>query len=87
MPCPTCSHTLHGIGYNMWHCSRCGTLVNCPTDGCVSVPALVGRCREFEKAIRGAEACCPSMAWQRLGVAEAIRLPEDLPTKEELKAP
>jgi hypothetical protein len=26
MACITCSHTMAGIGYGMFHCARCGTL-------------------------------------------------------------
>lgn len=71
MACPTCDHTLEGIGYRMFHCPRCGTLVGSPVAGAVHVPALVRRCREF-KVYAGATA---EPNWNRLGIAESINLP------------
>lgn len=74
MSCPTCSHTMDGIGYGMFHCPRCGTLINCPTDGAVHVPALVIRCRRFGETIGGV---CAEHAfrWKQLGVSESIDPP------------
>jgi hypothetical protein len=75
MTCPTCDATMQGIGYGMFHCPRCGTLKGCPVDGAVVTPALVGRCREFQRShgtnfdeYMGAD-------WDRLGIPEAINPP------------
>lgn len=73
MPCPSCSHTLQGIGYGMYHCPRCGTLTNCPIDGAVSVPALVQRCRDFAPALTTYQV----ETWNRLGIAESINTPAE----------
>lgn len=73
MSCPTCDHTMQGIGYGMSHCPRCGTLVGCHADGSVTVPALVGRCRKFGDTLGPAW----SALWHRLGIRESINKPED----------
>lgn len=44
MACSTCTHTMHGLGYGIFHCPRCGTV---KYDDTVIVPALVGRVKEF----------------------------------------
>jgi hypothetical protein len=71
MSCPTCDHTLEGIGHGMFHCPRCGTLINCPADGAIHVPALVARCRMFEPRLQD---LCKSIveSWCRLGIEESI---------------
>ncbi|HYH69406.1 MAG TPA: hypothetical protein VD866_32225 [Urbifossiella sp.] len=84
MTCPTCDHTLTGIGYGMAHCPRCGTLAHCPADGAVAVPALVARCRRFETSLRAAgnvEVMAPDLVgdWRQLGIREAINRPGDRP--------
>lgn len=88
MPCPTCSHTLHGVGEvpasggrPIFWCPRCGTLVG-TDDGLgtvnAEVPKLVERCREFEPiAFQTAESVWRS--WNRLGIAESINVPEARP--------
>jgi len=82
MSCPTCDHTMQGIGYGMFHCPRCGTLTNCPTDGHVSVPALVERCRAFGGGLvreprdvhTGKEVFDGlKRMWHALGIVEAIK--------------
>jgi hypothetical protein len=75
MPCPTCDHTLNGIGYGMFHCPRCGTLVGYHAHGSAMMPALVGRLRELKKMIRNCTAATIFQEWNRLGVNESI-LPE-----------
>lgn len=71
MSCPTCDHTLAGIGHGMWHCGRCGTLKLC--DGGYAVPALVGRCRDFDAYLFGQRI---RQIWAKLGIAEAMQPPE-----------
>ena len=77
MPCPTCDHTMQGIGISALHnvrlCPRCGT-VTC--DGWVAtaqVPMLVERVRKFldtvdPKAVDHA---------RHLGVIEACMRPAE----------
>lgn len=66
---------MEGIGYGMFHCPRCGTLLNCPVDGAVNVPALVERLRDFiDTAEMGPVA---EMLWNKLGIAESINTPEN----------
>ncbi len=73
MSCPTCSHTVHRLGCQFsgdpavckgtFWCPRCGTIT---TDGSVSIPALVDRCRAFEHD--------PAPhRWRGLGIKESIR--------------
>jgi hypothetical protein len=91
MACPTCNHMLEGIGHRefhrFWYCHRCGTLVEesrSAHDGpngwvvlSVYAPKLVGRCREFEKFLHVEPG--EMAGWQRLGIADSIRLPKDRP--------
>jgi hypothetical protein len=80
MACPTCDHTMAGIGYGMFHCARCGTL-NLGDDkpGPIVVPALVGRCREFTDGLQmDAEAELLAKA-HRLGILESIWPPGQRP--------
>jgi len=74
MSCPTCNATMHGVGYGMFHCPRCGTLTNCPSDGCVTVPALVERCRKLPDQLRFMPLAFDE-CWHRSGIAESIRQP------------
>lgn len=69
MSCPTCDHTLNGIGHGMFHCPRCGTLTNCQVEGAVTVPSLVERVRRF-----GREAPFGDWGpiWHRVGIQESI---------------
>lgn len=80
MACPTCDHTMEGIGYGFFHCPRCGTMRN--GDGSLTVPALVERCREFAgNAITAAKVDRHEewvlRQWHRLGIAESISTPEN----------
>jgi tRNA(Ile2) C34 agmatinyltransferase TiaS len=82
--CPTCDHTLSGIGYGVFHCHRCGTLVNHPVDGCVYVPAVVQRCRKFRVSLRsmakGSTVAHDLVSdWRQLGLDEATERPEGRP--------
>jgi len=82
--CPCCSHTLNGIGYGMWHCPRCGTLAGCYADGSVTIPAIVERCRKFERGLFGImveELTVSSVRqeWKSYGIAESINLKEARP--------
>lgn len=81
MSCPTCGHTMHGIGavpavggQPVFWCPRCGTVED-HADGItdVGVPKLVERCRAFAAETRADLL----EGWQRLGVAESIHLPAD----------
>lgn len=77
MACPTCSATLNAVVRTataefFFHCPRCGTL---QVGDKVYVPALIERCRKFGDTLG------PEWAklWHRLGIAEAINLPEARP--------
>ncbi len=84
MSCPTCSHTLGPCGdqaaREMWHCPRCGTLRIRSWNGNAwlindYVPRLVERCQEIQKeVILDLKIWCH---WNRLGIREAINLPEN----------
>jgi hypothetical protein len=74
MSCPTCGHTMQGIGYGMFHCPRCGTVQS--AEGTVTVPALVERCRKLPDQMRFMPLAF-SEAWYRLGIEEAINTPEN----------
>jgi tRNA(Ile2) C34 agmatinyltransferase TiaS len=73
MACPTCSHTMQKVSGegSMYWCPRCGTLRYQET--MTETTKLVDRCREFEATLG------PSWKslWHRLGIEEAINLPED----------
>lgn len=84
MSCPTCDHTLEGIGYGMFHCPRCGTLKGCPNADAVFVPALVERCRNFmthmtdeEGPLTAGQRLTFRQEWHRLGVNESTNTPEN----------
>lgn len=84
MACVTCSHTLQMVfldaNRKIYHCPRCGTLCETMRDGVLgrtedTVPSLVERCRKFAAMFPGT--CNVYMdQWHRLGIAEAINLPE-----------
>lgn len=81
MPCPSCDHSMEGLGGGVFWCPRCGTLrslsvTNLPTD---TTPKLVERCRELEKEVHAAAGEAPwvETAWVRLGVGESINLPQN----------
>jgi hypothetical protein len=83
MPCPTCSGTLACVlsdtdsDLSAFWCERCGTVsVQSHHGANVYVPKLVERCRQLLD-------CSVGPVWtdaRRLGVTEAIYLPEDRPT-------
>ena len=83
MSCPTCDHTMAGIGYGMFHCARCGSLdLGDGVPGPIVIPALVMRAREFEThpllpllAVKGEI----GKLWLRLGIAESINTPDNRP--------
>jgi hypothetical protein len=87
MACPTCGKTMHALGCKVsndtfYWCPCCGTTKTCTDD--VAVPALVSRCGEFEKALYGQKSSSTSafdlrQDWNRAGVRESIRPPEERP--------
>lgn len=77
MSCPTCGHTMACITSGVYHCERCGTLINCHViSGQSVIPKLVERCRNFFQTAtpRGWE---PD--WDMMSIAESINLSEDRP--------
>jgi hypothetical protein len=74
MSCPTCDHTLDGIGHGMFHCPRCGTLVSHPRLLLV-VPSLISRCRRFSHECL-AQVPLLHDRWKSIGIAESIDVPE-----------
>ena len=83
MSCPTCDHTMHGIGYGMFHCPRCGTLTGAHADGSVTVPALVERVRTFYDLHYEELRMDQRAAWHRIGIGEASDAPDDRPKPPE----
>ena len=69
MPCPTCDHTVQGIGYGLYHCPRCGTYID--EDGSAKVPALIARLIRFRQELTEAQ----RDVWHALGIDECILLP------------
>lgn len=99
MACPNCDHTLSSIGEvdvggrRLFHCGRCGTLSvvgesgKPPIETILVTPALVTRCREFEKEIHEFHDLSghtryeiTKNQWHRLGIAESINTPDNRPT-------
>jgi len=87
MACDTCGHTMHSMGCRttdlpFFWCPRCGTIKTC--DAVVGVPALPERCRRFRDLAENGMGLSPASAalWHRLGIAEAINLPQDRPKDE-----
>lgn len=74
MSCPTCDHTMQKVVYGIFWCPRCGTLMQ--EGGTAEMPGLVERCRELA-AENTHSSAFPWPAWRRLGIAEAINLPEN----------
>lgn len=75
MPCPTCDATMELIGLGIFHCPRCGTVLNAGLLGAVVVPKLVGRCQQFQREMGEANAGLKA-AWAILGIREAVSRPE-----------
>lgn len=88
MPCPTCSHTMYGMGEvpavggnPLFWCPRCGTIQSVdPGLGTLisETPKLVERCRTFarQRIIDGSPDG-DSAAWRQTGIAESINTPEN----------
>ncbi len=71
MACPTCDHTMKGLGGPMRWCPRCGTLIRVDLHDyvLVDVPYLIERIKAFRLTLAD---------WQldqldELGVTEAIQ--------------
>lgn len=86
MACPTCDHTMHGVGHGVFHCPRCGTLTGCYADGSASVPSLVGRVRKLIGTAKGhadtltyPEARAFLAYLEVEGVTESVFKPEERP--------
>ncbi len=81
MSCPTCDHTMEGLGYcdggMIFHCERCGTVTHAVATSLgpnrVYVPRLVDRCRRYEDMMRSERA--DAYQWRRIGIAESINVP------------
>lgn len=73
MSCPTCSQPMHRLVMTVCWCPICGTIESSEKIY-RHVPALVERCRDFESII---DLCDdPKHGWGRMGIAEAINVPE-----------
>lgn len=86
MFCPTCSHTMEGIGESQGDvirlCPRCGTvrIEDSADNPTVYVPKLVERCRSYEAEFDKENiAQFYRVTWHRLGIQESINLPENRP--------
>lgn len=86
MSCPSCDKTMQLAaedknGVRLHWCPTCGTLRLTTPKGQVNdeVPALVGRCRKLEDKFRYADDPAFMNTLARLGVSEAINLPENRP--------
>ena len=91
MACPTCGHEMKLLAETqlskVYYCFRCGTvqrhLLGIVEQIDAHVPALVGRCREFQDQLDfhfdswGPEA---EGVWKHLGIHEAINLPANRPS-------
>lgn len=78
MACPTCDHTMNGLGDRWFWCPRCGTLRDESENFKASrAPALVERCRNFEMTNRGLNWI---ELWHQLGIEESINLPDARPS-------
>jgi hypothetical protein len=71
MACPTCSHTIQGCGYGIFHCPRCGTM---KIHDAVYVPALVARAKAFFAESENGRGLSPASLhlWNTLGIPESI---------------
>lgn len=87
MACPTCDATMNqifqGNGINTFWCPRCGSFIINPGSGewVVYQPALIERIRGLkdEMAERVGFQEWDRQTWHRLGIFEAIYLPEERP--------
>lgn len=88
MSCPTCDKTMQLAaedknGVTVHWCPCCGTTRFTTPKGHVNdeVPDLIKRCRKFEDILYGRDTCSPAIPqdWERMGIAEAINLPENRP--------
>lgn len=74
MACPTCDDVQRCVGPLMLWCPRCGTWVDespsCPT---VLKPALVNRCREFQKTMNDEQ----MDVWDFYDIPDCLNLPEN----------
>lgn len=74
MACPTCDHTMDGLGNGHFWCPRCGTVMD---NGSVYVPALVRRVRALALEMQGKLKMWEFVRheWHYLGLSESIDLP------------
>ena len=74
MACPSCQHTMQGLGEGIFWCPRCGSI---RYQGLVSVPCLVHRVRELHDAMKAAVgfSAWDISKWNELGLLESIDLP------------
>lgn len=73
MACPSCDHTMQGLGHGAMWCPRCGTTKT--EAGTFYTPALVSRCRSFAESLFGLGAShWARHEWKKLGIAESINL-------------
>lgn len=70
MACPTCDHTMQGLGDQWSWCPRCGTVRG---HAAHSVPTLVMR---VQNLLHGADADTRETC-RRLGILESISAPEE----------
>jgi tRNA(Ile2) C34 agmatinyltransferase TiaS len=68
MACPTCSHTMHGLGHDIFWCPRCGTLRTGPD---ATTPYLVERARRFERECVQLQPADRRL-WHSLGIGDSI---------------
>ena len=75
MACETCGHTMHCVDSGIYWCPRCGTILS---HGDSSRPFLVDHVRRFRDLCNGGDGLLPTDAalWHRLGIEEAIEVPE-----------
>lgn len=77
MNCPTCSQTMHRLVMTVCWCPICGTIESSEKIY-RHVPALVERCRDFENSFppNNPPTTSYKSEWVRVGIAEAINVPE-----------
>jgi transposase len=73
MACPTCDHTMQGVGNGAFWCPRCGTIQLAPNT--FEMPMLVSRTREFTATLGPMWTALAN----RLGVLESIAPPHRKP--------
>lgn len=80
MACPTCDHTMEGLGPSpviyFW-CPRCGTILNSQRNNESTAPKLVERSREFVKTTNhlGKIAMELVQKWIQIGLDESVNPP------------